>query len=174
MSSEAVKHGLRNLFADGAILAISATVVAAWVFAKPIVFSSESVTYINLARELELGNSTAQPLFPAILWAFHITDLKHSVFGLIILHALLAVASCWLFYLTVRLVEPRGAFVLSLIFIGSLLPFLNVKYIVTDQIFLFESLLVLYGIVAYLTAQTARRAVVAIAILGVGVVLMTL
>ena len=80
--------------------------------------------------------------------------MKHPVFWLIIFQSGLAVASSWLFYLTARLLAPRGAFVLSLVFIASLLPFLNVKSIMTEQMFLFETMLTLYGIVAYLVART--------------------
>jgi hypothetical protein len=105
---------------------------------------------------------------------FHVTDLSHSVFWLIAFHALLAVATCWLFYLTTQLAEPRGAFVLSLVFMGSMLPFLNVKYIMTEQTFLFETVLTLYGLVGYLTARTQHDAKWAIAVLGIGAALMTL
>jgi hypothetical protein len=173
------KLGGRNLFAQEAVLAISAAVVAVWFFTKPIVFTFDTFTYMEHARELQLGQSVNSlfsrlPLFPAILLAFHVTDLAHSVFWLIIFHSFLAVLSCWLFYLTASLVEPRGAFVLSLIFIASLLPFLNVKYIMTEQTFFFEVVLTLYGMVAYLVARTTRQALLAIVILGVGAALMTL
>ena len=179
MKFEAAKFGGRELYAQGAILAVATTVVVAWILTKPIVFTYDSLTYIEHARELQLGQSAATvfsrlPLFPAILLAFDITDLKHPVFGLIVFHACLAVASCWLFYLTARLIETRWAIVVSLVFIASLLPFLNVKYIMTEQTFLFETILTLYGMVAYLVARTNRQALPAVAVLGLGVALMTL
>jgi hypothetical protein len=175
-----MKFAWRELYTQGLVLAIAATVVAVWVFTKPIVFTYDSFTYIDQARELQLGHSVDSkffsrlPLFPAILLALHVTDLKQSVFWLIVFQSCLAVASCWLFYLTARLVEPRGAFVISLAFVASLLPFLNVKYIMTEQTFFFETVLTLYGIVAYLVARTNRAAWLAIAIIGVGTALMTL
>ena len=171
--------GWRDIGAQGAVLAISAVVVAVWAFTKPIVFTYDTFTYINQARELYLGQSseflfTRLPIFPAALLTFHVTELTDSVFWLIIFQSCLAVASCWLFYLTARRIEPRGAFTLSLIFIASLLPFMNVKYIMTEQMFFFETMLTLYGLVSYLVARTNREALPAIVILGVGTALMTL
>ncbi len=169
----------RSSGAPATIVVISTIVVALWVYNKPIVFSDESFTYIDFARELQQRRSSTQnflrlPVFPAILRAFHITDLSHSVSGLIFFHSCLAVASCWLFYLTARLLQPRGAFVLSLVFIASLLPFLQVKHIMTEQTFLFETMLTVYGLVAYLVARTRREAVISITILGMGAALMML
>jgi hypothetical protein len=179
MKFEIAGSGWRELCAQGLILAISTIFVVVWVLTKPIVFTYDSFTYIEHARQLQVGQSAETvfsrlPLFPAILLAFHVTDMKHPVFWLIAFHSCLAVASCWLFYLTARLLEPRGALVLALVFIGSLLPFLNVKYIMTEQTFLFETILALYGMVAYLVARTKRQASLAVATLGVGVALMTL
>jgi hypothetical protein len=179
MKCEAAKLGWRELCAQAIILAVATTVVVVWVLTKPIVFTYDSFTYIDQARELQLGQSASTafsrlPLFPAMLLTFGVTDLKHSVLWLIVFQACLAVASCWLFYLTARLVETRGAFAVSLVFIASLVPFLNVKYVMTEQTFLFETLLTLYGIVAYLVAQTNRQASLAVVVLGVGVALMTL
>src|SRR5262249_43462767 len=114
------------------------------------------------------------PLFPAILTAFNVTDLKHSVFGLIVFHACLAVGSCWLFYRTARLLAPYGALLISFVFIGSLLPIVNVKYIMTEQLFFFETTFTIYGMVAFLLARTNRAAWVALAWLGFGTALMTL
>jgi hypothetical protein len=179
MRFEAAKFGWRELCAQGIILAISAALVVAWVLIKPIVFTHDTFTYIASARELQLGQSTSAmfsrlPVFPTILLAFHVTDLKHSVFWLIVFHSCLAVASSWLFYLTARLLEPRGALILSLIFIASLLPFVQVKHIMTEQIFFFETMLTVYGLVAYLMARTIGEASLSVAILGVGAALMTL
>ena len=179
MRFENAKLGGRELYAQLTVLAVSVIVVVVWVFTHPIVFTYDSFTYIDWARDLQLGQSAEPlfsrlPLFPAILLAFHITDLKHSVFWLIIFQSGLAVASCWLFYLTARLLAPRGAFVLSLVFIASLLPFLNVKSIMTEQMFFFETVLTLYGIVAYLVARTNREAWLAIILVGLGTALMTL
>jgi hypothetical protein len=166
-------------FAQGLILVIAATVVAVWVVTKPIVFTYDTFTYIEQARELQLGRSGANifsrlPLFPAILLAFQLTDLKQPVHWLIVFHSILAVALCWLFYLAARRLEPRGAFLIALVLIGSLLPFVEVKYIMTEQLFFFETMLALYGIVAYLTARTNPEAWRSIAILGAGAALMTL
>ena len=176
---ETARFGWREPYAQGIILIISAAVVVVWVLTKPIVFTQDSITYINAARELELGQSTGGifsrlPAFPAVLWAFHVADLKHSVFSLIVFQACLAVGSSWLFHLTARLLAPRGAFVLSLVFIASLLPFVQVKHIMTEQIFFFETMLTLFGMVAYLLARTSRGAWLAVAVLGVGAALMTL
>jgi len=169
----------RQLRAQAVVLLISTIAVAVWVNTKPIVFADESFAYVDFARELQLGKlSSAEflrfPLFPAILWAFHITDLSHSVSRLLLFHSFLAVASCWLFYLTARLLHPRGAFILSLVFIASLLPFLQVKHIVADQTFLFETMLSLYGLVGYLMARTKREALISITVLGTGTALMML
>src|SRR5262245_29183149 len=169
----------RSLGAQATIVVISTIVVALWVYNKPIVFSDESFAYIDFARELQQGRSGTLnflrlPVFPAILWSFHITDLSHSVSRLVFFHACLAVASCWLFYLTARLLQPRGAFILSLVFIGSLLPFLQVKHILPEQTFLFETMLSVYGLVGYLLARTQREALTSIAILGLGTALMML
>src|SRR6266540_5284565 len=140
----------RSSGAQATIVVISTMVVALWVYNKPIVFSDESFAYIDFARDFQQGRSGTQnflqlPVFPAILRAFHITDLSHSVSGLIFFHSCLAVASCWLFYLTAQLLQPRGAFILTLVFIGSLLPFLQVKHIMIEQTFFFETTLTLYG-----------------------------
>jgi hypothetical protein len=175
----AAKFDWRPLGAQAIILAISAIVVVVWVYTKPIVFTDESFTYIDFARELQLGKSgnanyLRLPVFPAILWVFHVTDLNHSVSWLIVFHSCLAVASCWLFYLTARMLEPRGAFILSLVFVASLLPFVQVKHIMTEQTFLFETMVTLYGLVAYLTARTRRESLTAIAVLGAGAALMML
>jgi hypothetical protein len=180
MKLEIARSDWREPYAQGLILAISATVVVVWVWTAPIVFTYDSFTYIEQARQLQPGQQSGislfsrLPLFPAILWAFHITDLKHSVYWLVVFQSCLAVASCWLFYLTARLLEPRGALALSLLFIASMLPFLNVKYIMTEQTFFFETMLTLYGIVAYLVARTSREASLALAVLAVGAALMTL
>jgi hypothetical protein len=179
MKFKAAKYERREALALGSILAAATTIVAVWVLTNPIVFTYDSFTYIEHARELQLGQSAKTafsrlPVLPAILLAFGVTDLQHPVFLLIVFHSCLAVTSCWLFYLTARLVEPRGALVVSLVFIASLLPFLNVKYIMTEQTFLFETLLTLYGMVAYLVARTNRQALQAAAVLAVGIALMTL
>jgi hypothetical protein len=180
MTFATLRLGRRELCAQGLILAISMTVVVVWVLTKPIVFTHDSFTYITQSRQLQLEQQfgvplfSRLPLFPAILWAFQITDLQHSVFWLVVFQSCLAVVSCWLFYLTARLIEPRGALVLSLVFVASLLPFLNVKYIMTEQTFFFETMLSLYGIVAYLVARTNREAWLALAVLAVGAALMTL
>jgi hypothetical protein len=117
---------------------------------------------------------TRLPLFPAILVAFNATDVKHSVFGLIVFHSCLAVGSSWLFFRAARLIAPHGGLIISLVFIASLLPVLNVKYIMTEQLFLFETILTIYGIVAFLLARTNRAAWLALGTLGVGTALMTL
>jgi hypothetical protein len=127
--------------AQGLVLVIAVAAVAVWVYTKPIVFTQNTFTYMHHARELQLRTAlpgalfSRTPGFPLVLLLFHVTDLKHSVFWLLAFHSVLAVASCWLFYLTARLLEPRGALVLTLIFIGSLLPFLHVKHIMTEQMF---------------------------------------
>jgi hypothetical protein len=180
MKSATARSGWRELCVQGIVLALATAVVVVWVLTKPIVFTADTFTYIDQARQLQLGRQSGislfsrLPLFPGILWALQITDLRHSVFWLVVFQACLAVASCWLFYRTARLLEPRGAFALSLVFIASLLPFLNVKHIMTEQTFLFETMLALYGIVAYLVARTSREASLALAVLAVGAVLMTL
>jgi hypothetical protein len=179
MKVEATTYARRELYLQGIILAISVAVVTVWALTKPIVFTHDTFTYIEQARELQLGRPGVNvfsrlPLFPAILLAFQVTDLKHPVFWLIIFHSFLAVASCWLFYLTARRLEPRGAFLIAIVLIASLLPFVEVKYIMTEQIFFFETMLALYGIVAYLTARTTPGALLSIATLGVGAALMTL
>jgi hypothetical protein len=161
------------------LLALSVVIVATWVFVKPIVFTYDSFTYIDYVRELRVGKSTDAnylrlPVYPAILWAFRITDLAHPVARLLVFQALLGVASVWLFYLSARLLEPRGAFALSLVFVVSLLPFVQVKHIMTEQTFLFETILTTYGMIAYLKARTKRDAIRAIAILTLGAALMML
>jgi hypothetical protein len=173
------EHRWGDLGAQALIVVLSIAVVAVWVATRPIVFSYDTFTYVDQARELQAGKSAdlifvRLPLFPAILAAFNVTDLKHSVFGLIIFHSCLAVASCWLFYRAARLISPRGALILSLVFIASLLPFLNVKSIMTEQLFFFETVLAIYGIAAYLLAPTSRAAWAAAAVVGLGTVLMTL
>jgi hypothetical protein len=174
------KFDRHELCAQATVLAISFIVVTVWVLTKPIVFTYDSFTYIDHARAFELGTSAADafyerlPLFPLILWAFDVTDLKHSVFWLIIFQSVLAVSSCWLFYLMARLLEPRGAFVLTLVFIVSLLPFVQVKHVMTEQTFFFETMVALYGMLAYLMARTNREALSAVTILSVGAALMML
>jgi hypothetical protein len=179
MRLETAKCDWRELCIQGSLLALSATVVAVWVFTKPIVFTHDSFTYIDVARELQLGRSTNSyywrpPVYPAILWALHIVDFSHSVFWLIIFQSCLTIASVWLFYLSARLLEPRGAVVVSLLLVASLLPFLHVKYIMTEQIFFFEAMLVLYGITGYLMAPSIRGALQSIVILSAGAALMML
>jgi hypothetical protein len=162
------------------VLALAVAVVAVWVYTKPIVFTQDTLTYIHHARELQLRTAlpgalfSRTPGFPLVLLLFHVTDLRHSVLWLITFHSILVVASCWLFYLTARLLEPRGALVLSLIFIGSLLPFLHVKHVMTEQMSLFASVLSAYGLISYLMAGTKHDARRAIAIVGVGAAVMTL
>ena len=179
MKPETAKFDWHGLWPHVVILAVSAVVVAVWVSSKPIVFTQDSLTYIAHARDLQLRHFTESmfprvPVFPAILWAFNVTDLSHSVFWLIAFQSLLAVASCWLFYLAARLLEPRGGFVVALVFIASLLPFLHVKYIMTEQAFLFETVLTSYGMIRYLMAGTIREASLSVAIFGMGAALMTL
>jgi hypothetical protein len=179
MKFRSAKLDWADTSAKTTVFVVSAIVAVVWVFTKPIVFTYDSVTYIEFARELQLGKSADAnylrlPIFPAILWAFHITDLKHTVFWLIVFQSCLAVGSCWLFYLTARLLEPRGAFFLSFIFIGSLLPFVQVKHIMTEQTFFFETVLTVYGTVAYLTARTNREALLSITIMSLGAALMML
>ena len=180
MRFETLKFDWRRLSAQLVILAISAVVAAVWVSTKPIVFTHDSFSYIDHAHQLLVGkySDTALflrlPLYPLILWAFGVTDAKHSVFWLVTFQSCLAVATCWCFYLTARLLAPRGAFLLSLVFVASLLPFLNVKYIMTEQTFLFATVLTLYGMVAYLDARTNRKALLAITVLGSGAAVMML
>jgi hypothetical protein len=174
------KPDWRELCAQGVALALAIAVVAVWVYTKPIVFTQDTFTYIHHARELQLRTAlpgalfSRTPGFPLILLLFHVTDLKHSVYWLITFHSVLAVATCWLFYLTAQLLEPRGALVLPLVFMASMLPFLNVKYIMTEQSFLFETVLTLYGLVRYLMARTQRDVKWGIAALSIGAALMTL
>jgi hypothetical protein len=173
------KHDWRDRAAQVLVLVASTATVAVWVSTKAIVFTYDTFTYMDQARELQLGKSgdlifARLPLFPAILAAFNATDLKHSVFGLIVFHACLAVGSCWLFFRAARLLAPHGALIISLVFIASLLPVVNVKYIMTEQLFLFETILTTYGMVAYLLARTNRGVWQALASLGLGTALMTL
>lgn len=180
MSSETVtKRDWADVRAQGLIVAISIAVVALWVYTKPIVFTYDSFTYMDQARELQSSKAAdlifaRLPLFPAVLAVLNATDLKHSVFGLIVFHSCLAVGACWLFYRAARLLEPRGALVISLVFIALLLPVVNVKYIMTEQLFFFETVLAVYGIVAYFRAQTNRAAWLALIIVGFGTAMMTL
>src|SRR5260370_42674228 len=144
----------RRELCEGSLLAISVIVVVAWVLLKPIVFTYDTFTYMEVAREFASGKSTNAfyfrlPIYPALLRAFHITELSHLVLRLIMFQSCLAVASVLLFYLSARLLQPRGAFIVSLVFVLSLLPFVNVKYIMTEQTFLFETMLALYGLIAY-------------------------
>jgi hypothetical protein len=169
----------RELCIQGGLVAISAIVVAVWVFAKPIVFTYDTFTYIDVARELASGRATNSfyfrlPIYPAILWAFRIVDLSHSVFWLIVFQSCLAVASVWLFYLAARLLETRGAVIMSVLFVVSLLPFSNVKYIMTEQTFFFETMLALYGLIAYLTARSNPESLLSMVIMTVGAALMML
>jgi hypothetical protein len=155
-------------------------VVAVRVYTKPIVFSQDTLTYIHHARELQLRTTLPGALFsrtpglPLVLLLFHVTDLKHSVFWLIVFHSVLAVATCWLFYLTARLIDRGSALIISLVFIATMLPFMNVKYIMTEQMFLFATMLSAYGLVSYLMARTTRDAKRAIIELGLAVAVMTL
>jgi hypothetical protein len=179
MRFETAKFDWREPCIQGGLLAISVTVVAVWIFTKPIVFTYDTFTYIEIARELQLGTSTnlyywRLPVYPAILRAFHIIDSSHSVFWLIIFQSSLAIASVWLFYLSARLFDSRGAVILSLVFVASLLPFMYVKYIMTEQIFFFETVLALFGISGYLMASTSRSSLLFMAILSLGVALMML
>jgi hypothetical protein len=179
MRLETAKFYWPELCIQGSLLAISVIVVAVWVFTQPIVFTYDSFTYIEVARELQLGSSTNSyywrpPVYPAILWSLDIVDFSHSVFWLIIFQSCLAIASVWLFYLSARQLEPRGAVVVSLLLVASLLPFLHVKYIMTEQIFFFEMMLVLYGITGYLMAPSIRGALQSIVILSAGAALMML
>jgi hypothetical protein len=179
MRFDTAKIDRTELCVQGGLVAISAIIVAVWVLTKPIVFTYDTFTYIDVARELVSGKSTNSyyfrlPIYPTILWAFHIVDLSHSVFWLIIFQSCLAVASVWLFYLSARQLEPRGAVVVSLLLVASLLPFLHVKYIMTEQIFFFEMMLVLYGITGYLMAPSIRGALQSIVILSAGAALMML
>jgi hypothetical protein len=179
MRFRVVNSSWRQVVAQASLLAISATVVVVWISTKPIVFTQDTLTYIDLAHALQVGQSENAdylrlPVFPLILSAFHVTDLKHSVFWLIIFQSFLAVTSCWLFYLATRRLEPRGAYVLALVFIASLLPFMQVKYIMTEQTFFFETILALYGLIVYLTARTNRDALLAVVILSVAAAAMML
>jgi hypothetical protein len=174
------KPDWREICAQGVVLVVALAVVAVWVYTKPIVFTQDTLTYIHHAHELQLRTTlpgalfSRTPGFPLVLLLFRVTDLSHSVLWLIAFHSVLAVATCWLFYLTARLLESRGALVLSLIFIGSLLPFLHVKHIMTEQMFLFATVLSAYGLVSYLMAWTTRDAKRAIILLGLAVAVMTL
>jgi 4-amino-4-deoxy-L-arabinose transferase-like glycosyltransferase len=179
MRLDLAKLERRELCVQGSLLAISVIAVVAWVLLKPIVFTYDTFTYMEVAREFASRKSTNSfyfrlPIYPALLWAFHITDLSHSVFRLIMFQSCLAVASVLLFYLSARLLKPRGAFIVSLVFVLSLLPFVNVKYIMTEQTFLFETMLALYGLIAYLMARSRRDSLRAIVILAVGAGLMML
>ena len=49
---ETAKSGRRETYAQGIILAVAAAVVVLWVLTKPIVFTQDTITYINAAREL--------------------------------------------------------------------------------------------------------------------------
>jgi len=179
MRFNTAKLDRRELCVQGGLLAISVIVVVVWVLTKPIVFTYDSFTYIDVARELASGKSSNSyyfrlPLYPAILLVFHVTDLSRSVFWLVVFQACLAIASVWLFYLSARLLEPRGAVVVSLLFLASLLPFLHVKYIMTEQTFLFATILTLYGITRFLMAPSVAEALLSIVILTVGAALMML
>jgi hypothetical protein len=179
MRFDTAKIDRTELCVQGGLVAISAIIVAVWVFTKPIVFTYDTFTYIDVARELVSGKSTNSyyfrlPIYPAILRAFHIVDLSHSVFWLIIFQSCLAVASVWLFYLSARLLEPRGALIVTLLFVASLLPFSNVKYLMTEQTFLFETMIALYGLIAYLMARSVRESLLSIVIMTVGAALMML
>jgi hypothetical protein len=99
MRLDITKLRWRERYVQSALLAISATVVAVWVFTKPIVFTYDTLTYIDVAHALKVGNSANAdylrlPVFPLILLAFQVTDLAHSVQKLVAFHSVLAVASC--------------------------------------------------------------------------------
>jgi hypothetical protein len=173
------KLGASSLYEQVILLALSTALVAVWVYTKPIVFTYDTHSYIDFARQLQQGKAADTfflrlPIYPAILWAFGVTDFSRSVFWLIVFQAGLAVLSVGLFYQTARLLEPRWAFAISLLFVASMLPFMQVKFIMTEQTFLFETMLALYGIVTYLIAPSNPAALRSAAILGLALALMML
>jgi hypothetical protein len=99
MKFSGAKFDWRDLCSQGElIVGTAAAVVAVWVYTKPIVFTYDSFTYLEHARELQLGKWADAlyprlPIFPTNLWAFRVTDTTHSVFWLIIFQSCFAVAS---------------------------------------------------------------------------------
>src|SRR5260370_9291424 len=78
----------RRELCEGSLLAISVIVVVAWVLLKPIVFTYDTFTYMEVAREFASGNSTNAfyfrlPIYPAPLRAFDNTHPCPSVLPLL-------------------------------------------------------------------------------------------
>ncbi|HEU5202534.1 MAG TPA: hypothetical protein VFT92_07025 [Nitrospira sp.] len=58
MRFDTAKIDRTELCVQGGLVAISAIIVAVWVLTKPIVFTYDTFTYIEVAHELVSGKST--------------------------------------------------------------------------------------------------------------------
>jgi hypothetical protein len=164
---------IRAAFGNDLWVLLVATIVAlVWFWNAPILLTSDTPTYIDLAYTLEThilrpgALYWRLPMYPELLRLFHVVDLNSSIAGLVRFQVILGVLMSWLFYASVRRIDERWGFWLSIAFIVLCIPFLHSKSVMTEQIFMFGVILLMFGCVTYFMAAGWRTAAFAGLVIG--------
>lgn len=112
---------------------------------QPIVYTNDSGGYLEAARFFHGVSDTKYqywrtPLFPLLMLITGVAD-EISLHGLVAFYFLLALSIPLLIYFGIRWINAGVAFVAALLVVASLLPFIDVTFIMPSQLFGFMLIL---------------------------------
>src|SRR3990167_2865587 len=138
-----VKHIFPILKSPSVMFLLIFTSIIGGVFfiIQPIIYTNDTGGYLEAAKFFSHTPGGKYqywrtPLFPMLL-ALTGAARESSIHGIVVLHFILALSMPLLIYFSVYWVNKRVALFSALIVSISLLPFLNVSYIMPNQLFVF-------------------------------------
>jgi len=143
------------------LLAISAMVTLVWGLTRPLTYTTDSTTYVELAQYL-LGQREPHPIvfirppgYPLLLILTGVIAF-HSFVGLLLAQALTAVAIPLIAYKTVAHYSRSAAFAAGLLITLSLMPQIYSRAVMTEQPFIFGFVLLAYLVVRYSIERSTK------------------
>jgi hypothetical protein len=154
--ARALLRAAAQVRAGVALLGLAVLVEAVWLATQPMGFVVDSLQYYQLGLWLS-GQEPPDfnfphyraPGYPMLLVTTGVTWLG-TFTGLLAAQAAMAVAMPMLVYRSMRLIAPRVAFITGLLALLSLVPFVYSKVVMTEQLYIFLQLLLIYLFVRYL------------------------
>ena len=142
------------------LLTAGALFQAVYLFIIPLGFECDAAMYFNYAKSLsgaEGGGFTywKGPGLPAFI-ALTGQVLFHTFIGTVIAHAVMGVLMPVIFYRTLAPVHRRAAFIAAAILIFSTAPFFAAKLMLTEQLYAFLLVTMLYGFSRYYFTRDVR------------------
>ena len=136
------------------ILVISTIVTIVWSLTQPLLYSSDSMTYVRLAeflvhRTLPHPIVFIRPPGYSLLLILSGALAFRSFVGILLIQALMAITMPLIVYKTVACYSRRAAFSASLAVIFTLMPQIHSRSIMTEQSFIFGFVLLAWLVVRY-------------------------